>query len=230
MIFISKKPAAAPSGPTPSPVTFDGANDYLLRGGGLTGAVDGQYFAGYFKGGTSTAGLSIFEGTSGRVRVRYNSTRFNFSLLDTAGATIASVSTNTTGLDDGTVREFWFSYDPVVGTGLVSINGGANDAAGFSVTNTGTTDFTLSNWGVGSNTSGTVAWNGTMERLAVWFPSSLTGFDVTSGTDRTAMADHTNNTINSTQAIVDFFGAASDWNAGTNFGSGGNFTMNGAVT
>ncbi len=221
--------APAPSLPTPALVTFDGTDDYLTRGGGLTGAADGQFVAGYFKGSTLTGGSEIFSDGPARTRIRYNTSRFAFNFRDPAGATVAAVSSNSTGLEDGVVREFWFTYDAALGVASLSIDGGANDAAAWSTMNTGIIDCTQSNWALGALASGTQKWDGSIERFALWLPPSLAGFDVESASDRSAMADHTNNSVNSVSAIVDFFGAAADWNAGTNFGSGGGFTMNGSV-
>lgn len=203
-------------------VTFDGTNDHLQRAAALTGVTDGTAFSIYWKGATSTAATQTLVAIgANRTRMDITSTgAFNVLVFNTAGSLIANILSNT-GWADGAEHTVHFS-GTAGGSSALYIDGTSRLASGSIAS--GTPDMTGGN-SVGANTGSANLFNGTMRRVAMWTDVAL---DVSSASVRTQMADEAQAATLGTNA-VDFYGEAAVWNAGTNQGSGGDYTMNGAV-
>lgn len=224
------------SGQIALPVTFDGTNAYLTRTSDLSGNADTQLVSAFFDFTSTTNDGTIFEGqTSGNERVRFFLTpnRVYFLFRSTVPTVIQQSRNADSGLPSGVRSRWWVSCN--TSTGAYNFYGVRMDTeavitsgshVSLSGTGTGTIDFTLPDWSIGGRPDGANKMTGTIRRVAVWNDVAP---DVTSSSVRDQMAD-TAQASDVGNNIVDFYGGASAWNAGTNQGSGGDFTMNGSVT
>ena len=231
----------ASAGYTELPVTFDGTNDWLNRGGALTSVADGKtalfFFSVDFTNTASASEIIVKQaGGQGLYVNRAADAKIYCYIYNTSAAIAISLnSTTAVGAEranilvaaDADGSSYLYLWTPTLGAWSLE----KTDSAGTGVN----LDFTQADTYLGSNfTSTKLAAN--VQRMAMWFnPASLP--DITSSAVR-------DNFINSsTGALVDpatsitaygtpdieFAENATAWNAGTNQGSGGDFTMNGAV-
>jgi hypothetical protein len=133
-------------------------------------------------------------------------------------------------VDDGSDHDFLATYNGSSGTGNVYVDG-VDEKSGATVNTetTGTCDLTLTAWQVGAADGGGDKFDGGISRMALWTPANLTGFDLSSSTDRTNMITPSKAPQLGPGAIIDIYGGPDYLNAGVNFGYGGHFSMNGAV-
>ena len=211
---------SAPSQPIPVPVTFDGATDHLTRGAALAGASASQSVSGYFKYEMTGANLFLVDAADGsdiQIKVS-NATQI---VIQLAGSTLSSNA----GFGPGSgEHEVWWSWDGAAGTGEIFVDGADEKTAGSGII-AGTAPFSSTSWTIAAKIDASKKWAGTLSRFTVWDDAVL---DVTSASVRTGMADEAQAASLGTN-IIDMYGAAADWNTGTNHGTGGSFTMNGSV-
>lgn len=216
-----------PSLPTPVEVVFDGTNDYLVRGAALTGALDTQLMTVYLRfkwNGLGPQYLFLADGTPDVMEIFFDAQeQLHFILYNAAGTAICNVET-VTNVSDNTEHEVFFSYNGVTGVSQLYLDG-VSDKNQIATT-TGTVNWSaMTNFSIGAFPGGTVKYGGSQWRMTVW---DDTAEDCSILATRNSMADETQASSIGNN-IVDMFGAAVDWNAGSNWGTGGNFTMNGAV-
>ncbi len=221
------RPAAGLSLPAVTPVTLDGTNDYQLRGADLTGAADNARASGLakFRSSSATNQCLVVGASPGNVLVYLTAAgAINVRMRTAASANIYNV-TSSTGLADDFDHTLLWSVDGVAGTGQLYIDG-ASDEATVTAETTGTIDMTMPDWGIGALATGTWKWNGLLSRVTMWQGVSLdfSNAGVRADAENPAKATSLGNNI------IDMYGPAENWNAGTNQGTGGDFTMNGEVT
>lgn len=220
---------------TANAVDYDGITNYLTRGAGLTGAVDGSQgvFYGYvrFDGGDS-AMQDIFINFDGRVIIyKDTNNKIAFQVTNSTDTNTLIVVSSNSYTSSATWHSILCSWDTNLSAGNklrslyiddVSDIGSVTDAqAAFNV------DYTSSNWSVGAYTNGTNKVNGCMAETYLCSTSYL-DFSITG--NRRKFISSTNKPVNiltsgAPSGIVYMKNPA--LSIGTNSGSGGNFTANG---
>jgi hypothetical protein len=148
---------------------FDGSNDYLLRGGGLTGAVDSKLLTLFFwmyYDVTPGVGYRFFTSTGSLIGVTVNSSNeFNFLFTKVGGATAVSATASQT-VTAATWTAVMISID--LTQNRVQIYFGDTDASPTSPTiSVADIDFTHADWGIAANVDGTLKLDGRMSEF--WF-------------------------------------------------------------
>lgn len=164
---------------------FDGTNDVLLRGAGLTGAADSKtgIFSGWVRldGGNATAMRLIahmvaLTDAGNRCRCSRQATNvFLFTMTDAAGATQVQFSTVNTYLAGPTWLHVLASWNAGVATHLY-----VNDVSDITTTtNINTTlDYTTGQVGTGGDGNSTLRMNGCFADF-YWAPGQFLDFSVT---------------------------------------------------
>lgn len=237
-IVTGTLPAA---GYTETPVTFDGTNDYMERGGALTGVVDGRTalifisveFANaasaieYLLKGAGTQGPAIYRDASGYIQVQQRDTGGALD-INLIGATtvIGAERVNILAALDADGTSYLYLWE--AGGGTVEET---SDASGGG----GDLDFTPANFFFGAN-GGNFKFTGDALRVAAWFnPTSLP--DITQSSVRDKFFNSSTGALVDPATSVSAYGTpqiarhgvATVWNTTGNQGDGGDFTMNGAV-
>lgn len=159
---------------------FDGTNDYMLRGGGLTDAADAATgsFSCWFRldGGDGTA-MRIFRSTSGTVNISRNSSnKISLSVTNAAGTSTLSCVSSTSFTTSATWRHIAASWNTNAASSSKTLNlyvDGTDEKTSTSDTAAAfTVDYTTAEWAVGSATDATEKWNGALAEL--WFLTSST--------------------------------------------------------
>lgn len=223
-------------------VTFDGTNDYMVRGGGLTGAVDSRLGMASFwvnLNGGDAATMFVFRGAANGPRlVRSNANLWAVTLLNAAGTssfTIRAATQSVVATGWQHVLVSW-STDAAAGAKIgqiyiddVSDPGTFTDAdAAFDI------DYTDTDHAIGADTAGTAKLNADLADMAVWFGErldlsvvanrrkfiSVAGKPVPLGVDGSGPTG--------TPPIVFQRGPAATF--AINRGTGGDFTVTGALT
>jgi len=227
-----------PSGFAATGADFDGTNDYMLRGGVLTGEVDdNQGIMSFWWRGDGGDGSAIFWFSTPGERVR-----FHKSSLDLVGV----VFENTGGTliaqefagDDVKVDTGWHHYilawDMAVPSCVAYLDDVAD--AGFNQCDTnGTHDQTDTDWGIAIRIVGgnTLPWNGCMAEL---YYTQAETIDLTVESNRRKWIDASGKPVDlgsdgstptGNQPIIYLNG--DETNFQTNAGSGGNFNVTGSL-
>lgn len=240
----------AVAGFSASSVNFDGTNDFLNRGAGLTGASDGVSctISVWFNiiGGDNSH-LTIFEnyltGVEDRLWLRRSNNNKLLFFVNTIDSAVAWAFT-TDNLYDTSNNTGWhhaliscqLDATPV---GQIYIDDSlASITESIVPTDADTLDFTTSDWGIGARSSdelGGLKLNADLSEL--WFNTEHVDISVEANrrkfidaSGKPADLGSDGSTATGTQPLVYFRGNATVWNAGTNSGSGGDFTMTGEVT
>lgn len=212
---------------------FDGTNDYLTRGAGLTGAVDGKagLFSCWFRidGGDGTVRY-IAESTAGRTYITLSANKPQIVGRTVVGGYPLVLSANTAILTGATWHHAAFSWDLAAAAGHVYVDDAEDQAAGATLDNN-TIDYTVADWAIGSRLTPASYWNGALAE--VYF--GLEYLDISVESNRRLFIDAAGDPVNlgadgsfptGTAPIIYMKERAN--NAGLNFGTGGNFTINGA--
>lgn len=238
--------AAAPAGFTCDAADFDGTNDFMTRGAGLTGAVDGKQgiFSAWVRldGGDGTA-LTLFEsvtllgGNTPRLTVdRLSLNLFRVQARNSANTVILNLLTNNTYIASATWLHVLASWDlATAGARHLYIN----DVSDINVTifTNDTIDYTVGDWGCGAVPNGTSKFNGCIAEVyfndAAYLDLSVTanrrlfidaaGKPVNLGTDGstpTGSAPIVYFHLDVGEAVANF---------ATNRGTGGNVTITGTL-
>lgn len=224
--------------PAYNAVDFDGSADYLTRGADLTGLIDGK--SGILScwlrrdGGDGTA-QRILANLAGTLRFHLTkdaSNKYVVTGINSSGSTILTLTSNTAYTSSPDWVHLLSSWDLAATTGTLYVDS-ASDLAGGSTLTNDTIDYVTAtpNWSVGADTDATDKMFGAISEL-YFAPNQyldlsvqanrekfiLNGAPVSLGSDGslptgTAPAIYLPNRA----ALV-----------GTNAGSGGNFTINGA--
>lgn len=223
--------------------TFDGTTDYLTRGAGLTGAADSKLltFSGWFKwdgaveGGRVVASVTTVGGATQRTRVHFDSTpgsnRFSVSGYNAAGAQILAAGAAQIPVA-GRWCHYLFSADLSNAAKRHLYIDDVSDVNVGTHTND-TIDFTMADWGVGALPDGSIKLDGDL--ADVWFmPGVYIDFSVEA--NRRKFIDSMLRPVGlgadgslptGTPPLIFLSGEIAAWH--TNKGTGGGFTVHGAL-
>jgi len=234
-------PDLATSTPTAVPaVDFDGTNDYLSRGAALSGISNSNFF--------SFSCWMRVDGGDGTVRVIFNdvnvtvrlfleldtSNRLEFGARDAAGTSIFHIRTTGTFAAAST----WYHVCGSINTSTAAYTLFINDVSDSNIV-TNQTPFTIpwatpTNWLVGAYNTGTLKWNGALSQ--VWI-SSKEYVDFSNIAVRRQFINAYKKPVEwlgtdgalPTGTAPDIYMRNSATNFGTNSGTGGDFTITGAL-
>ena len=223
-------------------VTFDGLNDYLSKGTNLTSIADADTFtcvmrlafAGSRDGvlvqmfriedSTNSSIIGVIKNTSNNIQVAARNSSGTVILLHTGTSTVTS--------SDGMVTLF-FNADLSADISEIYVDDTSHtDATPTTLTTSGVIDYDCANFDNTTIMANNVANNKFAgDAQFMWFDTTY--YDITQQSVRDKWANTTalgsDGSGPGAQPLVYITGAASVWNAGTNAGSGGNYTMNGSV-
>lgn len=221
---------------------FDGTNDYMLRGAGLTGLSDGKtgILSFWYRidggDGTGRAILQNNQATSTGTRIVHIGTNvINIIGVNSAGSQIMQLNTSAK-----TASATWLhvlaSWD--VSTG--SLNLYVNDVSD-SVTPSSsddTIDYTYTNWSIGATVTGTSKQNGCLAEF-YFAPNQYLDFSITDNRRKFISADGKpvnlgiDGSLPTGTAPIVFFHldpAEAPADFATNRGTGGSFSITGTLT
>lgn len=230
----------------PVAVNFDGTNDYLTRGAGLTGAADSKQVTGSFwiKFASDDAtfrriltSVTTVGGATTRTRMlRTANEQFQLIGVNAANTNILNLASATVGaIVAGNWYHILFSADLAVASGAhhVYVND-ADDSNTGGLHTDDTLDFTLADWAIGANADGGTKADYDIADLMVWFGTYL---DLTVTANRRMFITAAGKAVDpdATGGAIDTLGdpiirqtnAVASWE--TNAGTGGGFTENGAL-
>lgn len=223
-------------------VTFDGTNDYMTRGADLTGNADGKVglLSFWIKLGASSDGAESYifvnnvGSASGYFRVYKGSTNDIFVWGFSAGpATTIALRSTAIALESRGWFHVLASWDVANNKGHLFIDG--VDVESTETINDVATDYTGTNWGLGAKSDG----NAKTDADLAEFYFALEYLDITSAANiqkfilngEPVYLGIDGSTPTGTAPIVYFSVRSSDaatvW--ATNKGSGGNFSITGAL-
>lgn len=166
---------------------FDGTNDYMTRGAGLTGAVDSKLvtLVCWFRmdGGDAAAqrflsSSSTLAGTGDRFRVnRSTLNQINVIASNAAGATILTLASTGTYIAGATWRCLMFSCDLSDVAKRWLYVGDTSDLGTVTTYTNDTIDFTVADWSIGANPDGNVKLNGCLADVHL-YPGVYVDFSV----------------------------------------------------
>ena len=218
-------------------VDFDGSNDNLLRGSDLTGNADG-------KQGTYSVWIRLDGGngvlqhssnnTGGKLRLkRIASDIWEINLKNSGGSFIMTLKTATTYTSSATWLHLLLAWDLSVPEAHFFVKD-ANDEVGGSSENDDTIDYTVADYSVGSTTSEGGRLNGCMAELYI---NTAEFIDITVQANRRKFIDASGKPVSlgsdgslptGTAPVVYLNGDSTNFE--TNQGTGGNFTVTGALS
>jgi len=217
-------------------VNFDGTNDYLTRGAGLTGATDtktGTFSFWFKKNGADGVSYQVIDSTGNAFTVLINgSNKIRVQAENVGGTVILQIFTSSSVLAADVWHHFIAAWSLGSGIGQIYLDDVSDIAASPTLTDD-TIDYTIANWGVGGGLSGTNKFNG--DFAEVWF--ATTYLDISISSNRRKFIDALGRPVNlgsngstptGTAPIIYQTGATATWH--TNSGSGGGFTENGELT
>ena len=219
-------------------VTFDGSNDYITRGGGLTGAADGKLgiLSFWFNPATLGSTYSIIRTDTGRIVIHLlSSNLFRIRGFNAADSMILELIINT-ALTKTKWTHFLAAWDLVNTTGALYIDGQEDLAAGATLTNDNI-DYTNGDWAVGASTAGAQKADGD---FAEFYFNTAEFIDLTVQSNRQKFRTQHHFPANlgaagatpTGTAPIMYFKASSGTpaNFANNLGGGGNFSVTGTLT
>ncbi len=137
------------SGGTIPMVKFDGTNDYLNRGAGLTGIADGKTgtVSFWYRPTTVSGSQWILTSTNDNLYLRQSSAHFELTLRNSTGTYIFTI-TSSNDLVVGELVHVFVSWDLGNAKGNIYING-VDKENSLTITNDDI-DYTVSNWQIGN--------------------------------------------------------------------------------
>jgi len=215
-----------------NPVNFDGTNDYLTRGGGLTGAADSKLFTGSIwarRASASGVWETVSMLTNGGINIFYfTDNSFLITAANAAAELILNIGTSV--INDTDWHHFMWSVD-LVDTGKRHLYvDGVSDLLVFTYTND-TIDFTTADCFVGADEFAGTKMAADVADLQMWDGVYV---DLSVAANRRLFIQHGRPVNPATAAaslgspIILLSDATNTWH--TNDGSGGGFTENGALT
>jgi concanavalin A-like lectin/glucanase superfamily protein len=227
---------------------FDGTNDCAKRGGGLTGAADGKQltFSCWFRlDGGDGAELSILAGARsvGSATTDFEVFRDTGNTLSIGGnapgggATQLFLSSTGTYVAGASWHHLLMSMDMANAAGSFIYVDDANNTPGSGIFFNGNLDFTLADWIIGAIGDSSLKFNGCLAEL--WFNTSW--MDISNSANRRKFRSAAGKPVylgangqlplGTTPLIYQHLlrGASADSFA-TNRGTGGGFTVTGALT
>ncbi len=229
----------------PNVVNFDGTNDYLTRGAGLSGATDGKkgivsfwskwgiddeafrivLVGNYPAGGSPGLGLNIYRLSQLSMFVD------GYNAAGTRILAIRSTPSYAFQIVDGW-RHFMASWDLSLGLAHLYVDG-EEALAGSPILTDDTIDYTQSEWVIGAGTDASSKMNCCMSDLYVNFAEYI---DLSSSNNRTKFYSATanlslgiNGSLPTTNPPIIFLNGSSS-TFQNNAGTGGNFSVAGSLT
>lgn len=235
---LEKASTAPATLPAYNAVDFDGTSDYLTRGADLTGIADGK--SGIFScwlrrdGGDATL-QRVIANLAGTLRFHVSkdaSNKYIVTGINSAGATILLLTSTTAYTASPAWMHLLASWDLAATTGTLYVNS-ASDLAGGSTLTNDTIDYVTAtpNWAVGADTDATDKMSGAIAEL-YFAPNQYL--------DLSVQANREKFILNGAPVSLGSDGSLPTGVApaiylpnraslfGTNAGTGGNFTINGA--
>lgn len=221
---------------------FDGTNDYMRRVGGLTGAADSSQFTFefWFRAGTLVGNQRILSnatalaGATERLRILLTGGTLGVAAFNSAGTLILNLASS--ALTAGKLYHVVGSFDLSDPTKRHLIINRVPDIASVGTYTNDNIDFTVADWAIGATPDGSNKFNGQLGEL--WFMPglyvdlsrtanlekfvSLGGNPVALGSDGSLPSG--------TVPLIFVSSPTPDTAFNTNKGSGGNFTVTGALT
>lgn len=164
---------------------FDGTNDYMTRGAGLTGAADSKsgILSLWYRvdGGDGTFrtiihGATTLAGTTSRFRVRHeNDNTLLIVGVNAAGSTILSLPSATAYTAGATWLHILASWDLATAATHLYINGVDDKNSGSVLATDDSIDYTLADWAIGAQASGGTKTNGCLAGVYL-APGQYVGF------------------------------------------------------
>lgn len=218
---------------TPQPVNFDGTNDWLLRGGALSGASDvvSGTISAWFRLSVAGQGTqrSIINSQASRIRLVYFATNAGEIRFRDA----SSVSTIAANLPTVTNTNWHHVILTTNGTSGQCFFDGQSGTLSASPTNVAI-DWTLTDFSIGATITGAEVYSGDL--ADVWAedayvgdlntPANLAKFIQSNGFPADLGLD--GSTPTGSSPLMFFSGATNAWH--TNKGTGGGFNLTGALT
>lgn len=228
--------ATSPSDPDIYAVDFDGTTDRLSLTGDLTGNADGYLgtVSFWFKidGGDGTNRTLLANANSRVLIYMTTANKLAINMTTTAGTLVVNLATVNTILAGSGWHHCMASWDSENGIGRMYIDGTAVDI--ISGTNATALDYTnTSGWGVMARQTGTQKWNGCIGQMYVNLAEYV---DLSVETNRRLFLTKGHGPVNmgtdgsvptGTAPIIFLLGDATDFP--TNQGTGGGFTLTGAL-
>lgn len=217
-------------------VDFDGSNDYLTRGGNLTGAGGSTGFtlSFWFKPGADSTTQYIFHNSNNRVLVMRRNTNDLFVVIRevSSSALFVCTSTNT----DLTIANGWrhvLIAGKTTAPANIDIYIDDSDVTNAITQFTGTMAMTSSDWQVGAQSTGANKFDGC---LSEFYFNHNNYIDLTVEANRRKFIDATGNPVDlgsdgstPTGASPILYLNGNSTNFQTNQGTGGNFSVTGAL-
>lgn len=136
-------------------VEFDGTNDYMLRGAGLTGAADSKsgIFSAWIRLDGDSTNMEIIVSATFQFQVYYDATDDKFFVYgyDSTSATALELYTGNTYNAGATWLHLLFSWDVATAARHGYVNDVSDLDAGSGSTDLAI-DYTETNWGIGADT------------------------------------------------------------------------------
>lgn len=223
-------PGAIIGGNSAPGVTFDGTNDYLSHETGPTGLVDTAIGLAsvWIKAPPKAPAASflVYTGTSNKFRIDFDaSDKVRIIGLNSAASVILSMTSSIAVLDSSW-HHVLMAWDTATSANCKVYVDGV-DRTTLATRVAGNIDYIAGSFYVGASLEGDVA--------EFWFDSNQ-WLDITNSANRAKFANNgrpvylgaDGSKPTGTAPIIYLRGPASNW--GTNAGTGGNFTVNGAFT
>lgn len=221
-------------------VNFDGVTTVLSRGGGLTGAVDGNSILAsfWFKKATDAGpltplgGIGVTGATGSRVLLNLSASGLtSVSVSNSSGTTIADIRSSPVYNVASGWNHFLASFQLAsTATRWFYMNDVSDLATAATYTTGQNIDWTLVDWFVSGGGTNNPKMNGDLADLMVW-PSYL---DLSVVANRRLFIDSIKKPVNPTVAVaalgtplIYLSGPTSGWP--TNKGGGGGFTLSGTL-
>lgn len=224
---------------------FDGTNDFMTTGAGLTGAADGKvgtvmlWFR--LDGGDGTS-MTIFQacttvgGAVSHWRIRRESTNL-ISIIgnNAAGTIILSISTAATYTANATWRQLLASWNLATAAAHIYVSD-VSDLTSTTLTDD-SIDYTVADWAIGAQANGGTKFNGCLSEVYL----ALEYVDLSSSTNRAKfitgvtakpMYLGTDGSVPTGTAAIVYqrvVAGAAVTTFATNKGTGGNFTITGTL-
>ena len=227
-----KQAAILGVGYEPNAVNLDGTNDYLTRGAALTGVAnaDNFFFASWLKPSGDGTFREILEGNFSSIGIeQLNSNVFRVRAWNASSVIICNMSTATAYTAAGGWIHLAIWHNGTSGGILVN---GVDDTAASPVNDAGDVRFLISDeWAIGSdaNSLGTRKWNGCLADLYFDIGGGLTDSDIGKFYNGGPVSLGASGQLPTGSSPIIYLGNAFG-SFETNLGTGGNFTVTGALT
>ncbi len=186
--------AAAVTTPTPGAAgekgtDLDGTNDYYTRGATLTGAADSDtgIFSCFIRlDGGDGSQMYILEDANNRIIIeRDASNSFTFTAKTSGDATLLLMSSTTAYVASASVIHVLAAWDLANNIGKLYINS-ADDLAGGGTFDSGTIDYTSTDWRIGAKNDASLDFNG---QLSEFYFAPGQFLDITDSANRLLFID-----------------------------------------